>query len=309
MTPGAFIQISEDTKLTDDLNLISLDTSLSSNDLNSTGALLPDGSYDYTKNKEVDTETDSVCVCKRLKKPATPVRCTRQGMLTENCGERDEFRKMGFEPAPPAELYKLYPDEVPIPVFGKRFLDAEVEATAVKNIAIEDQTLTGTVKNLQKPGKVEILSTQLKVGRKDEKKTINLISQPVVQEKEFKEKSEIKTSTEKKTENMKEVKEKNINQPRATTQKNEKIAETKATETKATETKATETKATETKVAETKVAETKATETKVAETKSEIKAETKAETKNELEILHQQLSELQNKIKKMKEIENAPLIQ
>jgi hypothetical protein len=80
----------------------------------------------------VDIENDSVCVCKRFKKPATPVRCTRPDLLHTNCNDRDEFRKMGFEIAPEDKVLEIYPDEAVRPAGGETLM--HVVLTAKKKI-------------------------------------------------------------------------------------------------------------------------------------------------------------------------------
>eukprot|EP00300_Choanocystis_sp_HF-7_P030040 c38788_g1_i1.p1 GENE.c38788_g1_i1~~c38788_g1_i1.p1 ORF type:complete len:383 (-),score=79.31 c38788_g1_i1:17-1165(-) len=101
-------------------------------------------------------ESDSVCVCKRMKKPVIPVRCTKKGLLHGNCNDRDEMRAKGLEIAPEPLVTTLYPDEVPRAASGKVFHDDEVEKTEVKNLAVEDQSVVGKA-HLQKAFKKQVL--------------------------------------------------------------------------------------------------------------------------------------------------------
>lgn len=165
-SPGAFLQLSEP----DVEDLVSLEAT--QQDMNSTGAALPDGSLDFTDSQPVNTERDSVCVCKRMHRPKAPVRCTRGDLLHHDCNERDQFRANGFEVAPDHLLTTLYPDEIPQPAGGKVFQDELVEKSAVKNLAVEDTTIRGYTTHIEKSSSEKVLlsSGELKFEESPEEK-------------------------------------------------------------------------------------------------------------------------------------------
>jgi len=139
-------------------------------DANATGLLDTNGTLNLLNAQAVNTEEDSICVCKRGKKPKSPVRCTRGDLLNGDCNERDKMRKNGYEVAPPGKLTSLYPDEaipkksVPKAGKGKVFHDQFIEATAVKNEPVEDKEYVGYAKvgHLQKPTHVRLSSEELR---------------------------------------------------------------------------------------------------------------------------------------------------
>jgi len=149
-TAGAFIQL--------DAQLVQADDSVK--DLNATGNADVDGNIDSTLSDPVDLEHDSVCVCKRVKKPDAPVRCTKPNLLHGNCNDRDKMREKGFEIAPADKIAELYPDELPPAPAGKVFHDAAVEKYAVKNVKIEDKTVITKTKSVQQSGKTILLAKE-----------------------------------------------------------------------------------------------------------------------------------------------------
>merc|ERR1711988_1677248 len=91
---------------------------------------------------EVDTTqdnvTDTVCVCKRTKRPAAPVRCERNSSQY-NCQERDAQRDAGFEPLPPGLEDKLHPQDAPAPAFPTLTPTPEPTPTPAAKVGAEPQ--------------------------------------------------------------------------------------------------------------------------------------------------------------------------
>lgn len=140
----------------DTVNFIELELQQEPENLNATGNVQSDGSLDLVKSQSVDVENDSVCVCKRVRKPVNQVRCTKPDLLHENCGERIEMKNKGLEIAPADKLYELYPDEpVPPAAPGKVFHNSEVTKAAIHAVVIVDKSFVQNPKNIEPVGVTE----------------------------------------------------------------------------------------------------------------------------------------------------------